>query len=99
MTPTATPPIAIRVMSEARRELAPAPQVAHGDPPLERLGPSERPPESARSGSGPSSTLRPHGRKEDHVADRGLIGEEHEQPVDPDADAAGRRHAVLQRAE
>ena len=31
------------------------------------------------------SVLRPHGGKEDHVADRRLVGEEHHQPVDAQA--------------
>ena len=41
----------------------------------------------------------PHRRKEDHVADVRRVREIHEQPVDADADAAHRRHAVLHRAQ
>ena len=41
------------------------------------------------------SVLRPHGGKEEDVADRCLPGEEHDQPVDADAEAAGGRHARL----
>ena len=38
-------------------------------------------------------------REQQHVADRGRIGEQHHQTVDADALAGGRRHAVLQRAD
>ena len=51
-----------------------------------------------------SSIKRRHGRtsgrsvgEEDDVADRLDAGQHHHQPVDPDAEAAGRRHAVLER--
>ena len=43
--------------------------------------------------------LGAHRRKENHVADRGLVGQQHDQPVDADPHAAGRRHAVLERAD
>ena len=35
--------------------------------------------------------------KEDHFADRSGSGEDHREPVDADAETAGRRHAVLER--
>ena len=40
--------------------------------------------------------LRPHVRKEDHVADRVFVGQQHHEPVDADADAGGGRHAVAE---
>src|SRR5579859_3592633 len=43
------------------------------------------------------SRLGPHLWEKDHVADRGRVGEEHDQPVDADAETGGRRHAVLER--
>src|ERR1700704_4100339 len=36
--------------------------------------------------------------EENYVADRSLVGKEHDQPVDADAFARGRWHAVLQGA-
>src|SRR5258708_5618647 len=36
--------------------------------------------------------------KQDHVADRRAVGEEHHQAVDADAFARGRRQPVLERA-
>ena len=47
MTPTATPPIAMTVMSEAAATAPPAPQVADRDPPLE---PGRQPQQLAQSG-------------------------------------------------
>ena len=47
----------------------------------------------------PLLPLRPHQREEDHVADRGRVGEEHDQPVDAQAEAARRGHPVLEGAE
>src|SRR5579883_3336196 len=38
-------------------------------------------------------------REEQHLADRRLVQQDHHQPVDADAEAAGGRHAVLQRDE
>ena len=35
-------------------------------------------------------------RKKDHVTDRMLIGQQHHQAVDANAESARRRHAVLQ---
>src|SRR5215213_1671256 len=43
--------------------------------------------------------LGTQGGKENHVADAGRAGQEHEQPVDANADAAGGRHAVFERAQ
>src|SRR3954452_8504014 len=40
-----------------------------------------------------------HGGEEDDLADRALAGHQHHEAVDADADAAGRRHAVLERAQ
>ena len=37
--------------------------------------------------------------EEEDVADALLTQQHHDQPVDADADAAGRRHAVLERGE
>jgi len=37
--------------------------------------------------------------EEDDVADRSLIGKEHDQPVDADAFTRGRWHAILQSAQ
>src|SRR6185503_12355773 len=44
----------------------------------------------------PVSLLRPHVRKQNYVADRVAICEQHCEAVDTDADAGGRRHAVTQ---
>src|SRR4051794_23105762 len=49
------------------------------------------------SGSAPTSV--PHRREEDDLADRALPGHQHHEAVDPEPDAAGRRHAVLERGE
>jgi len=35
-----------------------------------------------------------HLREEDHLFDRAVVGQEHDKPVDADADAAGRGHTV-----
>src|ERR1051325_11580299 len=43
-------------------------------------------------------TLRSKQRKENHVADRGRMGEQQDQPVDADPFAGGRRHAVFEGA-
>jgi hypothetical protein len=40
---------------------------------------------------------RLHGRKEDDVPDARRVGKQHNQPVDTDADAARRWHAVFER--
>src|ERR1700724_824170 len=40
-----------------------------------------------------------HQRKQYPVADRRTIGEEHDQPIDPDALAGGGRQAVFERAD
>ena len=45
-----------------------------------------------------SFCLRAQVREEDHFADRRDAGEQHHQPVDAHAHAAGRRQAVLERA-
>ena len=39
--------------------------------------------------------FRPQQREQDHVADRRAVGQQHHQPVDADAQAAGGGHAVL----
>src|SRR5437899_1073384 len=38
-----------------------------------------------------------HGGEEDDLADRAPTGQQHHDAVDPQSDAARRRHAVLQR--
>ena len=38
-------------------------------------------------------------REQQHVANRRRIGEQHDQAIDADAEPAGRRHAVLERAQ
>ena len=60
-------------------------QVSPGDVPLQ---PSTR----MRGGHQAS----PERGKEDHVANRRLIREEHGQPIDSHAQASGRRHAVFE---
>src|SRR6266849_9190318 len=45
------------------------------------------------------SMAGPQAREEDHVADRGLVREDGDQPVDPQAHATGRRKAVFERGE
>src|SRR5437867_3600801 len=52
---------------------------------------------SCRLSKRPLLLDRPQLREEDHLADRRLVGQEHGQSVDPDAQATGRRHAVLER--
>src|SRR5688572_32840466 len=44
-----------------------------------------------------SCSTRPHQRKQDDVADRRAVGEQHDQPVDADAFSGGGRHAVFER--
>ena len=46
-----------------------------------------------------SITSAPHLREEEHVADRALAREQHDEPVDADAEPTGGRHAVLQRGD
>ena len=41
--------------------------------------------------------LRLQQRKQNHVADRFGAGQQHREPIDPKPEAAGRRHAVLER--
>ena len=43
--------------------------------------------------------LGPQRREQDDLLDGGHAGQEHDQAVDPDAEAARRRHAVLERPE
>ena len=45
----------------------------------------------------PTAIFAPKLREEDDFADGALAAEQHDQPVDADAQAAGRGHAVLQR--
>src|SRR5213594_652221 len=40
-----------------------------------------------------------HQRKQNHVANRRAVGQDHDEPVDPDAFPAGRRQPVLERAD
>src|SRR5215469_10944696 len=42
--------------------------------------------------------LGAHVREQDDVTDRGRVGEEHDQPVDADAQSRSRRHPVFERA-
>ena len=50
-----------------------------------------------RSSAAIDSIPRPQLRKEDGVANRGLVGQQHHQAVDADALATRRRHPVLNR--
>ena len=43
--------------------------------------------------------FRPHLRKQDDVANARAVGQQHDQTIDADAAAAGRRQAVLERAD
>src|SRR5581483_3614291 len=45
----------------------------------------------------PGSALAPHVGEQDYVADRARIGQDHQQPVDAQAETARRGHAVLER--
>src|SRR5689334_4414113 len=47
---------------------------------------------------GPSRLVGAHLGEEDHVADRGLVGQQHDQAIDADALARRRRHAVFEGA-
>ena len=57
---------------------------------------ARRPARPATRGRGELGAQR---REEDHLADRVDAGQQHHQPVDPDPEAARRRHPVLQRAD
>src|SRR5258708_13779508 len=46
-----------------------------------------------------TSCSRSHQRKEDDVADGRAIGQQHDETIDPDPFAGGRRKAVLERAD
>ena len=46
-------------------------------------------------GAGPRSIA--HCREQHDLADRVAPGQQHHEPVDPHADPAGRRHALLER--
>src|SRR5207248_4607654 len=48
------------------------------------------------SSSGSTSALATQVREEEHVADRGLVGHEHHQPIHAHPEAAGRRHPLLE---
>src|SRR5690554_5281530 len=41
--------------------------------------------------------LRAHGREQQHIADRGAVGQQHHQAVDADALAGGGRQAIFER--
>jgi len=45
----------------------------------------------------PSLLLRSQQREQNDVADRFSAGEQHGEPIHSDSEAAGRRHAVLER--
>src|SRR5688572_14537644 len=108
ITPTATPPVAMTVWSDAnfedRRDRRYRPAIRRSS----RVGHRRIAPNPAAGASAPplfSSTavpltvlgLRPHRGEQDHVANRGLVGDQHDQPVDADTDAAGGRHPVFER--
>ena len=42
--------------------------------------------------------FRPHMREQQNVTNRWGVGQQHDQSIDADADASGRRQAVLERA-
>jgi len=65
----------------------------------ERLLPfGEQIPRATWSSKGRSNSLSfSHQREQNHVSDRWAIGQEHHEPIDADAFAAGRRQAVLER--
>ena len=85
LTPTTTPPVAITLLSEAAASCAGSAGSARRCA-TRAVAASGGSTGHRRSEIDPaSSTLRPHRRKEDHVADGRLVGEEHEQPVDADA--------------
>jgi len=46
---------------------------------------------------GRATFLHPHQGKEQHVADRGGLCEEHDEPIDADAKATCRRHPLADR--
>src|SRR6201996_3078031 len=52
---------------------------------------------SRLSSSAVMSRLRAHDRERDDVADRRDLGQQHDQPVDAETDAGGRRQPVLER--
>ena len=52
-----------------------------------------------RTPTGPLFIQRLHGREEQNITDRNTIGQQHNQPIDTDADAACRRHTVFKRGE
>ena len=93
-TPTATPPVEITVLSDAVRTSAGSAGSAGRSATRAWREAEARPrPRSRYRGH---LSLRPHGGKEDHVADGRLVGEDHHQAVDAQAHTAGGRHAVLQ---
>jgi len=47
----------------------------------------------------PGSVFAAQMREQNHVTDVGRVGDQHHQAIDADAAAAGRRHAVFQRAD
>src|SRR5690554_1828695 len=83
MTPRKIPPTAMSVIRERKR-------------PLRRDARYRRAMYHSNCFTAAPS-FRSHGGEQDDVADRGLVGQQHHQAVHPDPDAAGRRHAVLQR--
>src|SRR4051812_5405992 len=54
---------------------------------------------SLRAQRAPRSISLPHQRKQNDVPDRKAVRQQHDEPIDPDAFATGRRHAVFQRAD
>src|SRR5450631_1806729 len=86
MTPSATPRVEIRVKKGNRRPVGKSCLSARW--------------RYQGTGSGAVGSLRLRGpelREEDDVADALGAGEQHAEPVDPDAHAARRRHPVLER--
>src|SRR6185369_14259557 len=87
-SPTSAAAIALRIPSLGRVTVSLRKSVAIGTSP--RL--------LRRGGSRPALALSLQLRKQDHVADRRRVGQEHYQPIDTDAFARRRRQAVLHRA-
>src|SRR5574341_807646 len=70
---------------------------ARGARGVENLKKGVRPPKKKKPGSDP--LLRPHVREEDHVPDRGAVGEQHHQAVHAQARARRGRQPHFQRAD
>ena len=85
------------------RLLALGQQIAEGDVELERNSCSYQLQLSASAISSEPSAAQatpfPHQRKQDHVANRLAVRQQHHQPVDADAFAGGRRQPIFERAD